>query len=703
MEGRVMRGISRWTVVLAAVVAVAADVGVGQDVLFPLTLKLESENLQRPLVFLDRSPRAGGSFWYRTAGGTVYLNSSPAELAQIAGGFEGTWRTSDGRTASVTVTPVGEDFVLELSAQPDHDVLGWGIAVQAASDEFFTGAFERTVDGDQRESWREAITEAMDLHGQRIDVLIRPTLSLYAPFFLSSAGYGMFFDTTWPGVYDFCHTTEDQVTLYHEGPSLRVEIYTGGPASVVQKHSLRAGPPVLPPKWVFRPWRWRDEHRHLTTYYDGTPVTAPYNSEVVEDVLMMEALDIPLGVYWVDRPWAVGPMGYDDFQWDPERFPAAVQMIEWLNSRGVEFALWIAPWVMGDMANMALRQGYTLAGQKQRVQDVTPRVLLDFTNPEAVKWWQEVGLRPILESGVKAFKMDRAEELVPDSREFLTFDGRTTREIHNEYPVQYVRAAWEIAHEVHGDDIAMMPRAAFTGSSRYGVFWGGDIGSPAEGLRAAIIAGLRSAVIGYPIWGSDTGGYWQAELDREVTARWLAFSAFCPIMEVGPTENRGFWDMKREPHYDTELIAIWRLYSIIHERLGEYSHQQAVTAHDTGMPIMRPLFLVYPDQPEAWRDWQTYLYGPDILVSAIWRKGTTEHTLYLPSGERWIDAWTGQTHDGGRSLTVPAPLYKIPFFVREGADIHYGTLLEKVWVESLKIARNPPDLEALQESARWTP
>ena len=697
-----MRGVITRTLLLTACVAGSAGVGAGQDVLVPLALKIESDNLQRALVFLDRSPRADGAFWYRTAAGTVYLNSGPSEVAQIAGGFDGTWRTSDGRTARVTITPVGEDFVVELSADPDDDVLGWGLAIQAASNEYFTGVFERTVDGDQRESWREGITEAMNLRGQRIDMLIRPTLSLYAPFFLSSAGYGMFFDTTWPGVYDFCHTTEDQLTVYHEGPSLRIEIYTGGPASVVQKHSLRAGPPVLPPKWVLRPWRWRDEHRHLTTYYDGTPVMAPYNSEVVEDVLMMQALDIPFSVYWVDRPWAVGPMGYDDMTWDPGRFPHADGMIRWLRSKGKVLLLWLAPWVMGDMADVAVQQGYNLAGQRKRVQDTDPRTLIDFTNPEAVSWWQ-AAIRPLLESGVQGFKLDRAEELVPDSRDLIAHDGRTTREIHNEYPVQYVRAAWEVAREVHGDDIAMMPRAAFTGSSRYGVFWGGDIGSPAEGLRAAIIAGLRSAVIGYPIWGSDTGGYWQAEMDREVTARWLAFSAFCPIMEVGPTENRGFWDMKGEPHYDVELIAIWRLYSIIHDRLGDYSHRQAVTAHTTGMPIMRPLFLVYPDQPEAWRDWQTYLYGPDILVSAIWQKNTTEHTLYLPAGERWVDAWTSMTHEGGQSVTVPTPLYKIPLFVREGSDIQYGTLLEKVWVESLKIARNPPNLAELQQSIEPAP
>ena len=184
-----------------------------------------------------------------------------------------------------------------------------------------------------------------------------------------------------------------------------------------------------------------------------------------------------------------------------------------------------------------------------------------------------------------------------------------------------------------------MPRAGYTNSNRYGVFWGGDIGivpdydsTYPEALRAAVIALQRSAIIGFPIWGSDTGGY-VSVMDHELTARWLAFSCFCPIMEIGPTENRGLWNLKTPPHYDSQLIAIWRLYSIIHTNLIDYSYQQAKNARKTGMPIVRPLFLQYPDQQQAWQDWQTYLYGPDILVSAVWQKNTQEHSLYLPAGE----------------------------------------------------------------------
>lgn len=146
--------------------------------------------------------------------------------------------------------------------------------------------------------------------------------------------------------------------------------------------------------------------------------------------------------------------------------------------------------------------------------------------------------------------------------------------------------------------------------------------------------------------------------------RWLAFGCFSPIMEVGPTQDRGFWNNVKEPHYDKSLIATLRLYSKIRMRLKPYLRQLAQDAHDTGMPVARPLFLAYPKQQQAWQDWQTYLLGPDILVSAIWQKDVTRHRLYLPAGEEWIDAWdTGRTYNGGEYIEVDAPLHKIPFFI----------------------------------------
>ena len=116
----------------------------------------------------------------------------------------------------------------------------------------------------------------------------------------------------------------------------------------------------------------------------------------------------------------------------------------------------------------------------------------------------------------------------------------------------------------------------------------------------------RAAVLGYPNWGSDTCGYNRQLMEQEVCARWLEFSAFTPIMEVGPTRNVGFWNLPRDPSYDQELIALWRLYGRIHAQLADYSYTQAQDANRTGMPMVRPLFLVDPKSPVAWSDWQTY-------------------------------------------------------------------------------------------------
>ncbi|HPU57622.1 MAG TPA: glycoside hydrolase family 31 protein, partial [Verrucomicrobiota bacterium] len=252
---------------------------------------------------------------------------------------------------------------------------------------------------------------------------------------------------------------------------------------------------------------------------------------------------------------------------------------------------------------------------------------------------------------------------------------------------------YEVARKHRGNDFVCMPRAAYTGSSRYGVFWGGDVGGTQEGLRASIIAIQRSAVMGYPVWGADTCGYNQQLMETEVCSRWLAFSCFNPIMEVGPTRNVGFWNYHNPPSYDAHLIAAWRLYARLHERLADYSYAAAREAHRTGMPIVRPLFLVDPKAPEAWTNWWTFQYGPDILVSPVWKKGQREQQVYLPAGQKWRDAWdTSKVYDGGQTITVPSEIHHIPIFIREGAKIELGDL-NREWAESQEIAQVRPDLK----------
>jgi alpha-glucosidase (family GH31 glycosyl hydrolase) len=191
-------------------------------------------------------------------------------------------------------------------------------------------------------------------------------------------------------------------------------------------------------------------------------------------------------------------------------------------------------------------------------------------------------------------------------------------------------------------------------------------------------------------------------MDTEVSGRWLGFSCFTPIMEVGPTHNRAFWNFHEPASYDAQLIAIWRLYARLHERLVDYSYAAGKEANKTGMPIVRPLFLVEPQNAAAWSNWWTYLYGPDILVSPIWEKGQRTQEVFLPSGAKWRDAWnTDKTYDGGQTITVNAEPHQVPTFVRVGSKVALGDL-NKEWKESVAIADTRPDLAKLDaELKQW--
>ncbi|HEX4997676.1 MAG TPA: TIM-barrel domain-containing protein [Terriglobia bacterium] len=644
--------------------------------------------------------RADGLF-YETAAGRTYLPALTPEGSISSAPWTRESTMPDGHVIRISVTPQGERFNVSFTARPNTDIVRWGFGIDATADEYFTGLMERVVDGAQQLSWAPGITTAMNLRGKKIDMLVKPTTSVYAPFYLSSRGYAVFVKGTWPGVFDFAAAKPDRAQVEFEGPGLEFVIYTAdNPAALVKAHAMDAGPPVLPPKWIYGPWRWRDEHVQRTSYYDGTPVTGPFNSEVMEDVLMMKAFGIPNAIYWIDRPWGPGPLGYDDFDIDPQRLPNFADMVRWLDDNGARTVLWIAPFLQGKMAIEGQARKLTLPGQT-RPPNGQNYPLVDLTNPEGRAFWQS-GIDKLLRLGVVGFKLDRSEENIPESGPDKVFDGRSIRENRNAYPAMFVEAAYEIARKRRGDDFVLMPRAAYTGSSQYGVFWGGDIGGTQEGLRASIVAVQRAAVMGYPNWGSDTCGYNEQLMEQEVCGRWLAFSALTPIMEVGPTRNVAFWNAPRPPEYDDTLIALWRMYARLHDRLGDYSYRYAQEAHRTGMPIVRPMFLVDPGHKEAWSNWWTYMYGPDLVVSPVWEKGVRKQQVYLPSGSRWRDAWKPDaTYDGGQVVTVSAEAHELPMFVRVGSSLKLGDL-RREWQESQVAARVRPNLKALEADVnKW--
>ncbi len=642
-----------------------------------------------------------GSIGFERDGKITWMTGQPVQTKGDIGETLYTWEIDTASQVELHAIKQENDMSFQLSLQTDEEKkpAKWYINLGATETEYFTGIFERVVDGRQNRSWEKGIITALNLRGKNVEMKLKPTVSAYAPFYLSSNNYGFFVKGTWPGVFDFCKEKENTVQVGFEGPVLAFKIYLGSlPKEIVQKHALETGPSVVPPEWAFGPWRWRDEHFNNKKYFDGTEVKAPFNSDLVEDVLLMEAYDIPCTAQWIDRPWGLGTRGFDDYEFDPQKFPQAEKMIEWLKSKDLELLIWIAPFVMGNMADVAEEKGYYLESKPWKN---ARQILMDFTNSDAVKWWGENGPGKLARMGIKGYKLDRADgEKLMDSDSLKTHAGTTYRENYNDYPHQYVKAAHDAVRAVLGDDFLLFPRAQYTGSARYGGLWAGDTNGRPEGLRSAIIAMQRCAIMGYPVWGSDIGGYW-GDFSHETTMRWLGFGCFSPLMEVGPTKNRGFWNSTEEPNHDSELIATWRLYSKTRMKLIPYIHSLAVEARNTGMPIARPLFLVYPDQKEAWIDWQTYLLGPDILVSAIWESGKEKHKLYLPANEKWVDAWdTDKVYKGGQYIEVEAPKYKIPVFIRKGAAIDLGNLNE-LYQESLKIASQKHNLAELEKAEGW--
>ncbi|PYS66278.1 MAG: hypothetical protein DMF76_00755 [Acidobacteria bacterium] len=203
------------------------------------TLVLESNNLAGTRnLKLD-------SLFYETADGRTIL---PAQLTKEAKAIKdkqwsGEIRMPGGRVVSVSVTPQGNNFVIRLKAQPDADIVKWGLAIDARDDEYYTGLMERVVDGPQAASWAPGITKALNLRGQKVEMIVKPTTSIYAPFYLSSRGYAIFVKGTWPGVFDFAAGDQSRVKIEFEGSSFEMKVYTASdPATLVREHALDAGP-----------------------------------------------------------------------------------------------------------------------------------------------------------------------------------------------------------------------------------------------------------------------------------------------------------------------------------------------------------------------------------------------------------------------------------------------------------------------------
>lgn len=619
------------------------------------------------------------------------------DATAIHRGLQLTVATSEGPPATVWVRFLTQRTVqVDIEPPSPETVTALGERWHSPADELIYGLTERLRDSEllaNLETPRDDIIPvevgSLNRRGEMVEMFIRPTFSLYTPFYQSSRGYGLLVAETMPGQFDLASSEAETLSFEletgtrPENQRLTFYLFLGPDhATILDEYTDLTGRPFVPPDWAFRNWRWRGELAvGAPAELDGVPV----NAQMAEDVLMFETFGIPPGVYLFDRPVFPGNFGFARFEWDETRMPNPDSMLDSLRQRGYKLALWSATWLCGsepgDNGSVGQELGFIAPGPAEEDPPLCADIggtnfIMDVTNPEARSWFRAELAEFLARYGIQAIKLDRGEEHIPSAATDIWADGRTGREVHNDY----VRIQTKIHRDALADafpdgDFTVLTRSGYTGTQKDAVFWGGDI--PASeffgfgpstdlGLRSAIISQQRAAYMGFPIWGSDTGGYYEFK-DRDVFARWIQFSCFSGIMEIGGVGNHAPWDMPTEPNFDLEMIEIYRRYTSLREQLLPYIVGAATRAGESGLPIVRPLSFLDRTDPELQDRWDQYLFGPDLLVAPIWRIGQRSREVYFPAGT-WRSLWNeSERFEGPATVELEAPLDTILVFIRGDA------------------------------------
>jgi alpha-D-xyloside xylohydrolase len=283
--------------------------------------------------------------------------------------------------------------------------------------------------------------------------------------------------------------------------------------------------------------------------------------------------------------------------------------------------------------------------------------------------------------GVDAWWLDASEPEVDMGpfREVQTAQGRAAR-VLNAWPLMHTRAVYEGQRAaVPNKRVFILTRSAYAGQQRSGAaVWSGDLVAAWLVYAHQIPAGLNFCLSGTPYWTTDIGGFFvdypggstNPEY-RELFTRWFQWGAFCPIFRVHGTDTpKELW--RFGPRYEPILARADRL----RYRLMPYLYSQAwqVTAH--AGTIMRALVMDFPHDVAARESKDEFLFGPAMLVCPVTQRGATTRPVYLPGGTRWTNFWTGQSVNGGRTITAPAPIDILPLYIRAGSIIPMGPFLQ---------------------------
>ncbi|MCL2015935.1 MAG: alpha-xylosidase [Defluviitaleaceae bacterium] len=476
------------------------------------------------------------------------------------------------------------------------------------------------------------------------------------PFCISNKGYGVFVNDTGKVSFEVCSEVVSKLQFSVAGETLNYMIVGGDSlADVLSQYSAILGKPALPPAWSYGLWL-------------STSFTTDYSEETVNSFIDgMFSRDIPISVFHFDCFW-MKEYEWCSFSWDLDAFPEPENMLKRLKNKGLKICVWINPYIgqKSPLFAEAAENGYFIKrtdGKIWQWNKWQPGMgIVDFTNPRAVEWYQS-HLKRLMSQGVDAFKTDFGER-IPLDVEY--FDGSNPEKMHNYYAYLYNKAVFDVLPK---EDAVLFARSATAGCQQFPVHWGGDCEATYESMAESLRGGLSLAVCGFGFWSHDIGGF-EHTATPDLYKRWVAFGLFSTHSRLhGSMSYRVPW------LFDEEAVDVLRFFTKQKHALMPYIYAQSVKAHETGIPIMRPMVVDFQNDPVCANLDTQYMFGDSFLVAPVFNTdGTTN--VFLPilplSQSRWTNWLTNEQQQGGQFVEESHDYFSLGLWVQPNSVIAVG-------------------------------
>ncbi len=585
---------------------------------------------ERVSVEIQRSP-----FALRVRDETGGLVLRTAERLRQVAGFP--------MAPPVLATP--DSTTLQLEMDTDEDVLGFG------------EQFGRLVKNGQK--LRLRVEDAL---GTGTGRAYKPV-----PVWHSTNGYTAALNTGAVVDADVGHVRPSVLSLQVADDAMDLYVVAGpDPKARLSTYTELTGRGATPPLWAFGYWMGRCRYHS--------------RAEMETVARQMREYQVPCDVLHLDPDWLVTDRLNTDFIWNTDRFGERRELVSALEGYGCRLSVWEVPYLdpASPLYAEAEANGYLVTNMDDTVAHLqgtpTPdgrhRALVDVTKPEARAWWQRLH-DDFLDDGVAVFKTDFGEGLPSD---VPLADGTPANHAHNLYPLRYNAAVSERIEQRTGRNPLVWGRSGWAGSHRYPGQWGGDAESTVSGMQATLRGGLSYALSAPGFWSHDIGGFYGPELTPGLYVRWTQLGALSPLMRAHGLRPREPWE------FGERALSIARDWIRLRYSLLPYLWNAATESAARGWPMLRPLGLVFPDDPVASSRDDEFLLGDDVLVVPVFDDGeaSVRRRFYVPLG-RWVDMFTGEPVEGPGFHTVEVPLERMPVLVREGSVIPRVDVGADVW------------------------